>query len=934
MSCEILADNVTLTTSDLDSDLGFPAHEMSVTAPETETTVSCSGPDPSTNTLGCSNLKVSSASCDFPINYQMSYLTIESYRDETIEYLAPEFIYPFQCHRGGPADSVVVLMLTDPRTSHHKFEFDVTSLVCRPRYTMGVHPISLRGSRLTTDSLARLPINDDAQASLLGNVSAMDLWEGAFRSSKQVQQSIGFSGPLSTSTYPLGDLPMKASYLKDDVIRGFSSSAAQLARLYLMNPANEPIAGSVESNVQRLVARKFPFIFMEVVLAILICISLGIWFLSRQNLCPRDPGSIGGLATILARSPKMMDFFQGTATASLKSLLSATAKISYQTVSWEDRDHHHFSIVPSETSEGGNAQADPNSNDQSKWWQPFAFTIPGWVLTIILPVLLIVALEILYRYSNTHDGIVDIAAGEYIRYTWVYIPTLVMLGTGTLYGMLNFAAVVFQPYATLSRGGASAASTILLDLASKLPPVAFYSCLANREVAVSVTKMAAAASSLLTIATSGLYTAANTTSTQAVTLTQLDTFNTSDPMSEMVFPDENISNLPGIMAFENISYPAWSFEDFALPQLKMAGQPTPGNLSSVSNETTSLHARVPSMRTVMNCTMWREDELNVTVQPDDDFKALIHFAPLTPLPCEKGSEPYDPYQLGIGISSEETYFGQVSEYISGSETCPLLVIAFGRVDLKNSSNTKHSLAHCTPYLEQIDLDVTFIDPNYTIDSTRPPRPYPESAKVVASRQTLPFMAWQNLLSYYKSVDHAAQQFDEFFNALVYGKDHISPVDLLGPENADRLVDVTERFYAKIVAQVLNFMMRVPRSAEAPEKSINGSLDNDQARLFQSQISTRILQGVLGLMIVCALVAFFTMRNRNILPNNPCSIAAKAGLLAESHILSEEVIPPGSEWLNDKQLERNGTFERHRFKLGWWKGGRYGIDIESENEEDL
>lgn len=71
--------------------------------------------------------------------------------------------------------------------------------------------------------------------------------------------------------------------------------------------------------------------------------------------------------------------------------------------------------------------------------------------------------------------------------------------------------------------------------------------------------------------------------------------------------------------------------------------------------------------------------------------------------------------------------------------------------------------------------------------------------------------------------------------------------------------------------------------------------------------------------------------RDILPNDPCSIAAKASLLASSRILFEDVIPPGSEWLSNMQLRMNGTFGEDRFRLKWWDGERYGIDIETDDD---
>jgi hypothetical protein len=88
--------------------------------------------------------------------------------------------------------------------------------------------------------------------------------------------------------------------------------------------------------------------------------------------------------------------------------------------------------------------------------------------------------------------------------------------------------------------------------------------------------------------------------------------------------------------------------------------------------------------------------------------------------------------------------------------------------------------------------------------------------------------------------------------------------------------------------------------------------------------------LLSLIAVCIAISFWSMNTREVLPKNPCSIAAAASLLAGSEILKH--IPPGSEWCDDKHLESNGVFEGYLFSMGWWddasqRGGRrFGIGI--------
>lgn len=112
----------------------------------------------------------------------------------------------------------------------------------------------------------------------------------------------------------------------------------------------------------------------------------------------------------------------------------------------------------------------------------------------------------------------------------------------------------------------------------------------------------------------------------------------------------------------------------------------------------------------------------------------------------------------------------------------------------------------------------------------------------------------------------------------------------------------------------------PNTTHAP---VHQAVYHDgRSYLIQSEISTRILDGILAGMVICALVAMTCMRTKRTLPKNPNSIAAVASLLQNSRMLGPKYIPKGSEWCNDKELQKRGVFTIQRFSMGWW-------DAESE-----
>ncbi len=83
------------------------------------------------------------------------------------------------------------------------------------------------------------------------------------------------------------------------------------------------------------------------------------------------------------------------------------------------------------------------------------------------------------------------------------------------------------------------------------------------------------------------------------------------------------------------------------------------------------------------------------------------------------------------------------------------------------------------------------------------------------------------------------------------------------------------------------------------------------------------------MFICAVVSMISVNVRRLLPHNPCTIAGVARFFAHSSILIEEIIPPGSEFLDEKELRKHGILEHGLYSLGYWDGGeksRFRIDL--------
>jgi hypothetical protein len=84
-------------------------------------------------------------------------------------------------------------------------------------------------------------------------------------------------------------------------------------------------------------------------------------------------------------------------------------------------------------------------------------------------------------------------------------------------------------------------------------------------------------------------------------------------------------------------------------------------------------------------------------------------------------------------------------------------------------------------------------------------------------------------------------------------------------------------------------------------------------------TTYILAGVVGALLLCALVVLITVDVRNVLPKPIGSFAAEASLLAGSRIVDSRsgIVLPGSEYWSDEDREKSGVWHGEKYRMGWW-----------------
>jgi hypothetical protein len=176
---------------------------------------------------------------------------------------------------------------------------------------------------------------------------------------------------------------------------------------------------------------------------------------------------------------------------------------------------------------------------------------------------------------------------------------------------------------------------------------------------------------------------------------------------------------------------------------------------------------------------------------------------------------------------------------------------------------------------------------------------------------------------------ASEPYDNLAMAALNGTD-IDSSELFTPSNAPVLADRVSHIYTTFLTQFYSQILRNATFEDDQSREVPAVLvDENRQRLVQNRLSTSILEGLLAVIWLCTVAAILLSRTKNLLPENPCSIAAQARLFADSQLLS--LIPGDIANLTNKQLARETPFVDHMFSLGWWevdgKGTRrFGIDV--------
>lgn len=239
-----------------------------------------------------------------------------------------------------------------------------------------------------------------------------------------------------------------------------------------------------------------------VITLLLACLGLSVLVLFKrpQDVVPRDPRSIGGMALLLQCNPDLSHDFR----SDFQHLRYQLQHERFLTLLPSNSDFK-FAIVREAMNPGFRpTESSIQNGDMPTWWQPVTFSIWYRLLAAFLPLALIGVLEGVQQVSDHSNGVATAFSTDAAHYAITILPAIVMFSIGVLYRAINFNTNLLAPYYALSKGSTSDRSLFSNDL-GRLPLMQLLSALRQRHLAAASTTLAVAIGPWLIVIVSFLY---------------------------------------------------------------------------------------------------------------------------------------------------------------------------------------------------------------------------------------------------------------------------------------------------------------------------------------------------------------------------------------------------------------------------------------------
>ena len=753
----------------------------------------------------------------------------------------------------------------------------------------------------------------------------------------------------------------ESEVLKRAAVTYYKQFGAVLAKFVLMQPASISTATSVFINENRLVIQTWAAQWMAGLTGACILLTVVLTFiLPRKGVLPCSPATIFGTASLLFHSRDLVERLRYSAAAGPKALAGRVKGRSFKSEAFHDPYSgdpkyavHDASQSPPQLGFKARTfvQAATKQSHLSVNLHPVSRIALGLVL-----VGLVISLEITLRKSEAENGLGIVEADDtYIYYAWTTIPAVVFGLVSMVVSSIDFHTRTLAPFSCL-RNTASPKSFMEVEFLDMSIPRVIWKEIRLRKPGPMAGTAAFLVASMFTIFATPLF--------------RVETFSVQFPLTLQATQSFDTTNTSFIWSYgarpaslilaANLTYPKFTYEHLAFPEYHLTSALPEGESNTSSP---SINTVLPAIRPGLECRLYDTPyhDVNFTQDYRDYSASGFSFLDLafTGEVCE--SPPFyhevNPTEWALGNTAntpkdfnpdKTIYFGFASIINTFRKPCSSLQYTWGKLDYSGSEPV---LSHITT----LGCNVTFqiVDVNVSLhvvggsdgrdldlDGTKPPQILENTKRDTAYPTDYDKSSIYDFLVMFPVT--RGLRFDEFFQLLTSSRRGV-PVSYLGdPTKTDEVIEAIKFQLALILTQSLgrrripaersNAVTGVPADPNRttpewgndaePVYNGTGTIDggsHQRRRVVQDVVSTRVLEGLLGLTLVLLVISWVLLGETRILASSPTSIAAMAALIGGGNLIrtmGEQV------WGDEKGDidERKVGDEVEYFWLGWGPGG--------------
>ncbi|KAI0903198.1 hypothetical protein F4823DRAFT_568935 [Ustulina deusta] len=372
------------------------------------------------------------------------------------------------------------------------------------------------------------------------------------------------------------------------------------------------------------------------------------------------------------------------------------------------------------------------------------------------------------------------------------------------------------------------------------------------------------------------------------------------------------AQIPSLILEGNYSFPRFTYMDLAFPELTTLTTVP----STLSGSTVSISAVIPAVRGRMDYVSYEPNQIHVNITTNDD---TLHNKNNLAVWIDGQGIP-QLHDFDLHPHSNATYIGS-----SYSKTLGNHVLYFwAKMDHGAEPALQHAGAlSCNLTFEALDVNTTFINTAFDLDSHNPPQPLENTVRDTAVNH---WKLHYDDFSHLATIDVDPQFMDPFFTMLVTFQWAISISALGDPSANGDVIDAIQLHSRIILAQTLTAIRGPANETNATlaepigpgdndaQRIINATATNTRRRVVQDVASTHILVALLATTLILFVIGWATSPRTDVLPRSPTTIASAVALLAGGNIFDR--LPPDTPLLSPEESASALGGPETRFWMGW------------------